>query len=43
VTRLAVADMPTSGKPGELLAAAGIDAQSIAEAVRAVATGTKSD
>jgi len=34
LTRLAVTSMPTSGKPGELLAAAGIDAAAIAEAVR---------
>ena len=32
--RLAVRGMPTSGKPDELLAAAGIDAAAIAEAVR---------
>jgi transketolase len=43
VTRLAVTEMPTSGKPGELLAAAGIDAQSIAEAVRAAASSIKSE
>jgi transketolase len=35
-TRLAVRGMPTSGKPDELLAAAGIDAAAIAEAVRAI-------
>jgi transketolase len=34
VTRLAVRDMPGSGKPAELLAAAGIDADHIAEAAR---------
>src|SRR5205814_759271 len=34
VTILAVRDMPTSGKPAELLAAAGIDADHIADAVR---------
>jgi transketolase len=34
ITRLAVSGMPTSGKPDELLAAAGIDAAAIAEAVR---------
>jgi transketolase len=34
VRRLAVSGMPTSGKPDELLAAAGIDAAAIAEAVR---------
>jgi transketolase len=31
---LAVRDMPTSGKPAELLHAAGIDADCIAKAVR---------
>jgi transketolase len=44
VQRLAVRDMPGSGTPAELLAAAGIDAEHIAEAARAllrspVATG----
>jgi transketolase len=34
ITRLAVEEMPGSGKSGELLAAAGIDAASIAEAAR---------
>jgi len=34
VTKLAVRDMPRSGKPAELLAAAGIDAEHIAEATR---------
>ena len=34
VVTLAVRDMPTSGKPAELLAAAGIDAEHIAGAVR---------
>jgi transketolase len=34
VTRLAVRDMPTSGKPAELLHAAGIDAAAIVEAVK---------
>jgi len=34
VTHLAPRDMPTSGKPAELLAAAGIDADHIAEAAR---------
>ena len=34
VTKLAVTDMPTSGKPDELLAAAGIDADHIADAAR---------
>ncbi|HET8652282.1 MAG TPA: transketolase [Gaiellaceae bacterium] len=33
---LAVRDLPHSGKPAELLAAAGIDAQAIAEAARAL-------
>jgi transketolase len=32
--RLAPHEMPTSGKPAELLAAAGIDAESIAKAAR---------
>ncbi|HZT43097.1 MAG TPA: transketolase [Chthonomonadaceae bacterium] len=35
VTRLAVRDMPTSGKPEELLGAAGISAKHIVEAVKA--------
>jgi transketolase len=34
LVRLAVRDMPGSGKPAELLAAAGIDAEHIAEAAR---------
>jgi transketolase len=34
VVRLAVRDMPGSGKPAELLAAAGIDAEHIAAAAR---------
>jgi transketolase len=34
VTRLAVREMPRSGKPAELLAAYGIDAEAIAEAAR---------
>jgi transketolase len=34
VVKLAVRDMPTSGKPDELIAAAGIDAAHIADAVR---------
>src|SRR3954465_16057990 len=34
-TKLAVSELPTSGKPAELLAAAGIDAKAIAEAARA--------
>jgi transketolase len=37
VTQLAVRDMPTSGTPAELLAAAGIDREHIAEAARALA------
>ena len=36
VTLLAVSDMPHSGKPAELLAAAGIDAEHIAQASRAL-------
>jgi transketolase len=36
VTKLAVRDMPASGKPAELLAAAGIDAEHIAAAARAL-------
>jgi transketolase len=36
VTRLAVREMPGSGKPAELLAAAGIDADHIAEAARSL-------
>ena len=36
VTRLAVRELPHSGKPAELLAAAGIDAASIAAAARAI-------
>jgi transketolase len=36
VTRLAVRDLPHSGKPAELLAAAGIDAASIADAARSL-------
>jgi transketolase len=34
VVQLAVREMPTSGKPAELLAAAGIDAEHIAAAAR---------
>jgi transketolase len=34
VTKLAVRAMPTSGTPSELLSAAGIDAEHIAQAVR---------
>ncbi|MCS6924086.1 MAG: transketolase [Fimbriimonadales bacterium] len=40
VHRLAVREVPRSGKPEELLAAYGINAQAIAAAVRAVAQGT---
>jgi transketolase len=36
VVRLAVRDLPGSGKPAELLAAAGIDAEHIADAARAL-------
>jgi transketolase len=36
VVRLAVREMPGSGKPAELLAAAGIDAEHIADAARAL-------
>jgi transketolase len=36
VTKLAVTEMPGSGKPEELMAAAGIDARRIVEAVRAL-------
>ena len=36
VVRLAVREMPGSGKPAELLAAAGIDAEHIAEAARSL-------
>ncbi|MBA2625503.1 MAG: transketolase [Acidimicrobiia bacterium] len=39
VTRLAVSGMPTSGKPGELLAAAGIDADAIVAAARELVAG----
>jgi transketolase len=34
VIKLAVRSMPTSGTPAELLSAAGIDAEHIAQAVR---------
>jgi transketolase len=37
VVRLAVQDMPGSGTPAELLAAAGIDADAIANAARRLA------
>jgi transketolase len=36
VARLAVRELPHSGKPAELLSAAGIDAEHIAEAARAL-------
>jgi transketolase len=39
VSRLAVTDMPRSGKPDELLAAYGIDAVAIANAARALVRG----
>ena len=38
VTKLAMRDMPTSGKPAELLAAAGLDRVHIAEAVKTCLT-----
>ena len=41
VSRLAVSDMPRSGKPGELLAAYGIDAQAIAAAARQLVGATR--
>jgi transketolase len=40
VVRLAVENMPGSGKPDELLAAAGIDAEHIADAARKLVTAT---
>lgn len=40
VTKLAVSGMPTSGSPAELMAAAGIDAQHIAEAARKLVSRT---
>jgi transketolase len=40
VVQLAVRDMPTSGKPAELLAAAGIDAEHIATAARRLVEAT---
>jgi transketolase len=40
IAKLAVRDMPGSGKPEELLAAAGIDAEHIAEAVRHLVVAT---
>jgi transketolase len=42
VVRLAVREMPGSGKPEELLAAAGIDADHIAEAARSLVEATVS-
>ena len=42
VVKLAVRDMPKSGKPAELLAAAGIDAEHIAAAARQLMTETAS-
>jgi transketolase len=36
IVRLAVRDMPMSGEPAELLHAAGIDAEAIVGAVRAL-------
>jgi transketolase len=42
-TRLAVTGMPTSGKPDELLAAAGIDAAAIAGAVRGLVATPSSE
>ena len=40
VVKLAVRDMPTSGKPDELLARAGIDATHIADAARRLVAST---
>jgi transketolase len=40
VTRLAVCDMPGSGKPNELIAAAGIDAERIVAAARQLVSAT---
>ncbi len=40
IVRLAVHGMPTSGKPEELLAAAGIDAEHIAAAARKLVAQT---
>jgi transketolase len=39
IVKLAVREMPTSGKPAELLGAAGIDASHIADAVRKLVAG----
>jgi transketolase len=41
VVKLAVREMPTSGKPDELLGAAGIDAAAIADAARRLAAAAK--
>ena len=41
IARLAVRDMPMSGKPTELVHAAGIDAEAIVEAVRCLTSGTR--
>jgi transketolase len=41
IVHLAVRDMPMSGKPAELLHAAGIDAEAIVEAVRALNSGSR--
>jgi transketolase len=41
VVKLAVCDMPGSGKPAELLHAAGIDADCIADAVRTLVRRTQ--
>ena len=40
VVQLAVRDMPASGKPAELLGAAGIDAEHIAAAARRLVEAT---
>ena len=42
VVKLAVREMPGSGKPEELLAAAGIDAEHIAKAARSLVTAPDS-
>ena len=41
IVRLAVRDMPMSGKPAELLHAAGIDAAAIVEAIRPLNSGSR--
>jgi transketolase len=41
IIRLAVSDMPMSGKPAELLHAAGIDAEAIVAAVRSLTSRTR--